>query len=109
VSGFRADISQGSQPAGDIVIHPAVSCHYFPPNPPLTFSLTQHHCLLATTKLCICIVAGAHRHMCVNNLPRVVTWRWNSWESQSLPLNTRYHGFKSKSNTYCRAPQTYLL
>jgi len=23
--------------------------------------------------------------MCVNNLPRVVTWRWNGWESSPRP------------------------
>jgi len=27
------------------------------------------------------------RHMCVNKLPRVVTWRWNGWESNPRPFD----------------------
>jgi len=33
-----------------------------------------------------------------------------AWINSGQELsNTRYHGFKSKSNTYCRAPQDLLV
>jgi len=40
----------GSQPTGDIVIYPAVGCHYFLPGPRLP-SQPEHHRHLAGTKL----------------------------------------------------------
>ena len=41
-----------SQPAGDIVINPAVGCHYFPLGPrlPLQYSTAVTHCILIATK-----------------------------------------------------------
>jgi len=35
--------SLGSQPAGDLVINPFVSCRYFPPGPWLLFPAEEHH------------------------------------------------------------------
>jgi len=51
--------------------------------PAVTFPATEYHRPLAGTKLS-CLVT---RHVCVNNLPRVVTWKWNGREINLWPVD----------------------
>jgi len=74
----------GSQPAGESkkVIHPAVSWHYFPLG------------LLKNVAVAVLwpvpnYTAWWHRHMCVNNLPRVDTWKRNGRDSNPVTFWSR--------------------
>jgi len=52
--------------------------------PTFTFLAAQHYCPLASTKL-YCL---ANRGMCVNNLPKVVTWQCTKQKSNQQPWVT---------------------
>ena len=44
---------------------------------------------IAATRLIPNYTAWWQRHMCVNNLPKVVTWQWNGGELNSWPLESQ--------------------
>jgi len=50
---------------------------------PFTFPDAGHNCPVTSTKL---YTAWWRRHMCANNLPRVVTWKQNCWGLNPWPL-----------------------
>ena len=66
--------------------------------PTVTFSAAGHHRPLTGTKL-YCLVTEAY---CVNNLPKVVTWKWNGRESNPRP-------FVSRANTLTITPPGHQL
>jgi len=45
------------------------------------------------------------RHMCVNNLPNVVTWKRNGWDSNPRPFESQVQ----RSNHYAIRPHRGLL
>jgi len=49
----------------------------------VTLTAAVHHSALPN------YTASSQRHMCVNNLPRVIMWKWNSRESYPRPLNCK--------------------
>ena len=65
-------------------INPAVDYQYFPldPRSPSQLKSVDHY-PLASSKL-YCLVTDT-LHMCVNNLPSVVTRRWNGRDSNPRP------------------------
>ena len=65
------------------VINPAVGCHYFPLGPRLPSQLKSITAFWPVRNY----TAWWQRHMCVNNLPRVITWKWNGRNSNLLPLD----------------------
>jgi len=44
---------------------------------------------IAAPRLAPNYTAWWQRHMCVNNLPKVITWQQNGWESNSRPLESQ--------------------
>jgi len=75
LGGVLISLSQAIEPVGGYTTK-SVMLGQCDARPTVTFPATEHHRPLADTN----ILLGEQRHMCVNNLPRVVT-RGTVWNS----------------------------
>jgi len=95
-----------------LVIHPAIICHYFLPDPGLPSQL-QSFTTIGWYQFIYCLVnkGNEQRHMRVHDLPLVDVWQWNgcgeittyihapSIVHHATPPKQNYHLTDTTSNT----------
>ena len=77
------------------VINPVIGCHYFPLAPRLPFQPRSVTALWPVPNY----TAWWQRQMCVNNLPSVVTWKWNGRDSSRSRAQRLIHYINTSRHT----------